>query len=332
MVKKIFLALDIEKTGCKNLAHPICAIGWCLGSEAGEVLEKGRINLRVQWPQREGGTWNYGDFEPRCWDEFWSKQPAALRTLLTQNTLRWPKNAGGTWNYGDFEPQGWDEFWSEQPTALCTLLARNTLRWPKMEGGTWNYGDFEPRCWDEFWSKQPTTLRTLLTQDAMEQKQGMAAFAGLLERLELAYPGPEYKIKFLSDNASFDIAALDVNLEKVMDRVPLRYSSRNQYRAIEPPDDMLDVFPAAVVKRLLEQEVSPYVSHDHDPANDAEHIYRQYLLVLRLKAKLTGLPATFWDNAPEPVGWGTNVVRWLFTSVSAALTRVGGWFEPKHQV
>lgn len=216
MVKKVYLALDIEKTGSKNLQHPICSIGWCLGLEDGTVLEKNRINLKVKWPIKMADSLDYGDFEPRCWDEFWSKHPSALVELITR--------------------------------------------------------------------------------DAVGMTTGMFQFSALLDRLEEQYPSPEYKLTFLSDNASFDIAALDVNLERYVNRIPLRYSKTCKYRAIEAPDDMLDVFPSHVVKKLVAQKIDPYVSHDHDPANDAEHIYRQYLLMQHLKTKLSTIVDEVWLN------------------------------------
>jgi len=45
------------------------------------------------------GFVNYGDFEPRCWDEFWSKQPADVRRELLcgddgPNSCTWAEMRG----------------------------------------------------------------------------------------------------------------------------------------------------------------------------------------------------------------------------------------------
>ena len=144
-MSKTYVAFDIEKAGCMNYAHPMVSIGYAVGDSEGKLLDKNKINLKVTWPK------------------------------VNEN------------------------------------------------GVVTNYGDFEPRCWDEFWSKRPTSLITNLQENAVSQAEGMQVFANFLDGLEKKYE----KIVFLSDNAGFDIAALDINLERYVRRIPLRYSTTN---------------------------------------------------------------------------------------------------------
>lgn len=193
---RTLVAIDIEKSGAMPLVHPIVSIGVCVGDEAGTVIEKRRFNFKVNWKSEQLG------------------------------------------------------------------------------------GDFEDRCWEEFWSKQPQGLIRLLQEDAQEPRECMKQFEQWLNGLEDRFKNT--KIKFLSDNPSFDIGAIDVYLDRYCSRLPMRYSSTKKYRGIDNPSDMLEVFPSEKVKEWTKLFVDPNVSHDHDPANDAEHIYRQWLLVKKM--------------------------------------------------
>jgi hypothetical protein len=152
------------------------------------------------------------------------------------------------------------------------------VKWPDSE----SLGDFDNRCWSEFWSKQPQSLITTLQTGAVSLKDAMDALVSWLNELEILYPSRDYKIKFLSDNPSFDIGNLDWYLKTQCGRRALRYSSDGTYRAVENPDDMLDMFPKEQVQRKLDA-IRALVVHDHDPSNDAEFIYRQYLAALDLR-------------------------------------------------
>ncbi len=213
-VETILFALDIEKAGAKNIKHPIVAIGYVIGTKE-KVLTRGIIRLQVKWPTIEDGkVTSYGDFEPRCWDEFW--------------------------------------------------------------------GDSK---------KMPAALMEELRRDAVPYDEGIKQFAAVLDELETKYGDKSlYKVKFLSDNPSYDTAALDVALEQVCGRDPMRYDSKGKYRGLSDPWDMLDILPAdhkAQVLAAVETQMGSVVLHDHNPTNDAELIYRQYLAALAAKKNLS---------------------------------------------
>lgn len=206
-VEKILFAVDIEKAGAENIKHPIVAIGYVIGTE-NALLERGIIKLQVKWPTiTDGKVADYGDFEPRCWDEFWGNS-----------------------------------------------------------------------------KKMPPELIEEFKKDALTQTDGIKKFAALVDSLEEKYGDEKkYKVRFLSDNPSYDIAALDVAMEQVCDRNPMRYDSTGKYRSLSDPWDMLDILPAEYKKQMLaniDKQLGSIVLHDHNPTNDAEVIYRQYLAAL----------------------------------------------------
>lgn len=166
--------------------------------------------------------------------------------------------------------------------AEGNVLEKNKINlkvgWPVIddEGTVVDYNAFEKRCWDEFWSKQPESLINNLKENAVPQTEGFLRFSDFLDQLETKYK----KVVFLSDNAEFDIGSLNVGLEIYCGRGPLRYTSAGKYRSIMPPDDLLESLDSNLQTKLVEKYITPYVVHDHDPSNDAEYIYRQYVAYL----------------------------------------------------
>lgn len=67
----LIMAIDLELSGCQLDKDNIFAIGWCaLHATTGEVVNQGCISL-LTIPGRRG-------FEPRCMNEFWSKNISLL--------------------------------------------------------------------------------------------------------------------------------------------------------------------------------------------------------------------------------------------------------------
>lgn len=152
------------------------------------------------------------------------------------------------------------------------------VRWPTVDhlGTVLSYNDFEQRCWAQFWSQLPKETIENLKHNAVSQEAGFWHLAQLLDRWEKQYPN----IKFLGDNLSYDYGNLDFNLEFYQNRNPLRYSSTGKYRSILPADDLFETLPADLQNQLVKSHVDPFAKHDHDPANDAEYIYRLYVAYL----------------------------------------------------
>jgi len=134
-------------------------------------------------------------------------------------------------------------------------------------------GDFEERYWTEFWSKQPIEIVNGCKENALPPEQAWKEIAIFVDSLENTYS--DCKIKFASDNASFDIANIDYNLEKYVGRYPMRYSSTGKYRTVVAANDMFDMIPEARRKAYW-GEIDRVVKQHHNPVNDAHHIFLQY--------------------------------------------------------
>jgi hypothetical protein len=169
-----------------------------------------------------------------------------------------------------------------QGKELVSKRWRLAVEWPKLgDSGVVSYGDFEPKCWDEFWAKQPKEYIESIKRAAQTQQKGWESVAAWIEKWERDYDPEKYKIVFLSDNPSFDIAAIDYALEVHTGRLPLRYSSTGEYRSVKNPMQMFDMLPhdtqAAFKKRMQEAGIV----HNHDPVEDARLILHTYFEVRR---------------------------------------------------
>jgi hypothetical protein len=118
----------------------------------------------------------------------------------------------------------------DKGNQLCTFHQNFQVEWYSMlksEGKTYitNYGDFEPRCVNEYWTsgKVSEDVIKICKENAQPQNQAWINVGNFLENLETTYPSS--KIKFLSDNPSYDIATIDYHLFKHTGREGLRYST-----------------------------------------------------------------------------------------------------------
>ena len=153
------------------------------------------------------------------------------------------------------------------------------------EGVVTTYGDFEERCCVEFWSKQPSNIieACKCNPAPLPVAKAWAEVRSYIDHLEVRFPG--HKIKFLSDNASFDVATIDYGLELYTGRVPMRYTTTGNYRSVVAADDMFDMLPKDVQKQAM-KEIDGVVQHDHDPVNDAHHILLQFVKAVEYRQTL----------------------------------------------
>lgn len=84
----LIVAVDIERSGCKT-CHRMVSIGYCAGLPNGTIINKGKINLKVNWPARVEGNFvePFNDFEPRCIYTHWAKQSAATIEMVTKDAV-----------------------------------------------------------------------------------------------------------------------------------------------------------------------------------------------------------------------------------------------------
>lgn len=144
-----------------------------------------------------------------------------------------------------------------------------------------DYGDFEPRCWDEFWScKIPPSAIEECKANALELHVGWQEVHELIVSTCNLCKG--HKVVYLSNNPSFDIAAIDDGFDHIK-QLPLKYTPDGKYHGDFNPNNMLFML-APDVQHSCREEVERVVVHDHNPANDAHSIYLTYLQCLKQKA------------------------------------------------
>jgi hypothetical protein len=162
------------------------------------------------------------------------------------------------------------------------------VKWPEFDASdeVVDWGDFEPACWRQFWSHQPSELLFALQINTMTQADGFTEFARWLHHLETVM-FPRHRIVFVSDNPSFDIGTIDYNLERYCGQLPVRYSRTcDVYRQVQSPVDMVRGMQPGVFERGMRALPAPYMERAaHDPASDAEHVYRMMLTANRISPR-----------------------------------------------
>ena len=94
--RKIYVAHDIEKAGCKIMAYPVVSVGFVVADDI-DIISKHKFNILVNWytiTATQNNTDNehqdalmsvsdYGDFEKKTVDEFWNRVPIDTQELRT---------------------------------------------------------------------------------------------------------------------------------------------------------------------------------------------------------------------------------------------------------
>ena len=152
------------------------------------------------------------------------------------------------------------------------------VRWPQ---------DFEERCYKEFWAKNPEAVKMCqVDPEPLEYKQAWQKVGEFVDSLEKRFPFPDFKVTFLSDNPSFDIANVDLGLEEYCQRMPLRYERvSGRYRSVQDPTEQLRLFSDEEQKAIREaaKAKSP---HNHCALSDAGNIYWLYVITRTCKPAL----------------------------------------------
>ncbi len=129
--------------------------------------------------------------------------------------------------------------------------------------------DFEKRCYSEFWTKNMDVLNLIKSQE-QDIAEVMKEFAEFIDGLEERF----HRYTFVSDNPAFDIGHLDYYLQTYADRSPLRYTKQGQYRKISDPSEQINML---INKENIYNKIDKMITHDHNPMNDAEYIYRMQI-------------------------------------------------------
>lgn len=141
--------------------------------------------------------------------------------------------------------------------------------------------DFEPRCVEEFWSKYPEQLEACKI-DAKDPKIMWREFADYIDSYE-----KKYKVKFLSDNPSFDIAWIDYAYDTILDRLPMRFTTDKKFRSVCNAGNVYETAVEVFLDKEKAESLTTYVyansCNDHNPINDAHRIFLKYYKVRSMK-------------------------------------------------
>ena len=170
--------------------------------------------------------------------------------------------------------------------VLRKLRINLKVDWPVKLADEWQYGDFEKRCFHEFWEKLDPALVETLKRDAHPQEQGWALFAEWFNKLELELDG---ELWVCSDNPSYDISNINVNLDRYCARPGMHYKCQSkgkyEYRGdIRDPTEMAKAFTDTMSKEIKAKAASK-CAQTHLPDDDAENIY--WLMIYTLGKSVT---------------------------------------------
>ncbi len=163
---------------------------------------------------------------------------------------------------------------------------------------------FETRCWTEFWSKFPDQLAILDTMGTFQEREKEMAHAFHQFRRECEQFVTNYatehkqekvKMHIVSDNGPFDCMHVSNLMMKYDICQPLTYTTEGKYCTIWNTHSMQYGFlagahPEKKDKWRLTQAIEdrydlpkPEVVHDHNPANDAYSIAREFQTLLGIR-------------------------------------------------
>lgn len=131
---------------------------------------------------------------------------------------------------------------------------------------------FEQRCFDEFWVKLPDILKRIETE-AVDPKIQWPAFGKFLDELEA-----QGRVEIVTDNAAYDIEAIDYHLDAELKRAGVRYTSTMEYRSVHDPSEQITGLPSHY-RKAIKKIVKERAPHTHWAADDAEGILTQFFLV-----------------------------------------------------
>jgi galactitol-specific phosphotransferase system IIB component len=102
--RKIYVAHDIEKAGCKIMAYPVVSVGFVVADDI-DIISKHKFNILVKW---------YTTVAPSHVQQQFTQQ--ILQNNDEQNDAIAGQDALLTVSdYGDFEKKTVDEFWNRVP-------------------------------------------------------------------------------------------------------------------------------------------------------------------------------------------------------------------------
>jgi hypothetical protein len=131
---------------------------------------------------------------------------------------------------------------------------------------------FEKRCWDEFWCKYEDVYRRICAAAQPAPAQWLA-FKKFLLNLENSAD----RVEPVTDNAAYDVTAIDHHLDKDAQRAGIRYSSKMEYRAVHDSTEQVKGLPT-YYRKAIRAKTDKLAPHTHWAEDDAKGILVHFFL------------------------------------------------------
>ena len=143
--------------------------------------------------------------------------------------------------------------------------------------------EYDKECYDNFWKKNLNVLEEI-KKNAVPPEEAMTKFMKIIDSLD-----EKYQLIIISDCATFDIGFINYYLSKYLDRKPLTYNIKGEFRPVYDTDcysrgavgaSYRNIYTDDTkVMKILRFTVSR-VGTAHMPEDDAEYIYNMHRMVL----------------------------------------------------
>lgn len=142
---------------------------------------------------------------------------------------------------------------------------------------------FDPKTW-EFWSQFPDILARIQQQSEPDHERN---FYHWLEALNIIY-GPfgqngKPKLRLLSDNPGYDLAKIAVRFYAFFGPDTKTVAEMFGYMPTSDPSEQQELATEEQLKVIKSYMTSP---HNHEPSDDALHIFQNYIGVQAVKRSM----------------------------------------------
>ena len=142
---------------------------------------------------------------------------------------------------------------------------------------------FDKNTYDNFWINNINVLETI-KKDAINPKDAMIEFMKIINYLD-----ENYQLIIISDCITFDIGFINYYLAKYLDRKPLTYDYKENFRPVYDSDSYNRGVVKATYRNIYTNDIQIMKKLNfsvkknginHMPEDDAEYIYNLHRMVL----------------------------------------------------
>ena len=143
--------------------------------------------------------------------------------------------------------------------------------------------EYDRDCYDNFWKKNMNVLEEI-KKNAIYPRVAMTKFMKVIDELD-----EKYQLIIISDCITFDIGFINYYLSKYLDRKPLTYNIKGNFRPVYDTDSYSRGTVGASYKNIYTDDTKvmkslnftvPRKGINHMPEDDAEYIYNMHRMVL----------------------------------------------------